>query len=132
MAGLLRLARLQYPLPLGGLNARRSLLSLDNLVAAIDTVLAAPGPLRRPFVIADRAALTVPEMIAALRRGLGRGRGLFPVPTMLLGAFCRATGREQIFTRLAGSLVVDSSALARLGWSPVVTTPEGLERLARE
>ncbi len=36
MAGLLRLARLPYPLPLGGLNARRSLLSLDNLVAAID------------------------------------------------------------------------------------------------
>jgi hypothetical protein len=71
-------------------------------------------------------------MIAALRRGLGRRPGLFPVPTQLLRAVCQASGREQIYTRLAGSLVVDASALARLGWSPVVATPEGLERLARE
>jgi len=132
MAEMLRLARSPYPLPLGGLSARRSLLSLDNLVAAIDAVLAAPEPLRRPFVIADREALTVAEMVAALRRGLGRGPGLFPVPTALLRAFCQATGREAIFTRLAGPLVVDASALARLGWSPTVATEEGLERLARD
>ncbi|MEZ5891120.1 MAG: NAD-dependent epimerase/dehydratase family protein [Xanthobacteraceae bacterium] len=132
MAEMLRLARSPYPLPLGGLSAKRSLLSLDNLVAAIDAVLAAPAPLRRPFVIADREALTVAEMVAALRRGLGRGPGLFPVPTALLRAFCQATGREAIFTRLAGPLVVDASALARLGWSPIVATQEGLERLARD
>jgi nucleoside-diphosphate-sugar epimerase len=129
---MLRLARSPYPLPLGGLSARRSLLSLDNLVAAIDAVLAAPEPLRRPFVIADREALTVAEMVAALRRGLGRGPGLFPVPTALLRAVCQAAGREAIFTRLAGPLVVDSAALARLGWSPTVATEEGLERLARD
>ena len=37
MAELVRLARTPYPLPLGALRNRRSLLSLDNLVAAIDT-----------------------------------------------------------------------------------------------
>lgn len=132
MADLVRLARLPYPLPLGGLNARRSLLSLDNLVTAIDAVLAAPGSLRRPFVVADREALSVGEMIAALRRGLGRGSSLFPVPTALLRALAQASGREQIYVRLAGSLVVDPSALAALGWSPGVATPDGLERLARE
>src|SRR5271165_5018048 len=84
MAEMLRLALSPYPLPLAGLRAKRSLLSLDNLVAALDTVLAAPGPLRRPFVIADREALTVGEMVAAMRRGLGRGPGLFPVPTAVL------------------------------------------------
>ena len=41
MAELLRFARSPYPLPLGGLTGRRSLLSLDSLAAAIDTVLAA-------------------------------------------------------------------------------------------
>src|SRR5438067_8121288 len=63
MAELLRFARAPYPLPLGGLDGRRSLLSLDNLVAAIDTVLAVPGPLRRPLIVADREALTIPDMI---------------------------------------------------------------------
>src|SRR5262249_51013082 len=44
MAQLLRLARAPYPLPLGGLSARRSLLALDNLTAAVETVLEAPQP----------------------------------------------------------------------------------------
>jgi UDP-glucose 4-epimerase len=132
MAEMLRLALSPYPLPLGGLRAKRSLLSLDNLVAAVDAVLAAPGPLRRPFVLADREALTVGEMVTAMRRGLGRGPGIFPVPTPVLRAFCQATGRMAIFTRLANPLMVDPAALMRLGWSPTVATPEGLERLARD
>src|SRR4051794_15979193 len=38
-ARLARLAASPYPLPLGGLTARRSILSLENLVSAIDCVL---------------------------------------------------------------------------------------------
>ncbi|MEZ5787179.1 MAG: NAD-dependent epimerase/dehydratase family protein [Xanthobacteraceae bacterium] len=132
MAALLRLARSPYPLPLGALGNRRSLLALDNLVAAIDAVLAAPGSLRRPLIVADREALTVPEMIAALRRGLSRKPGLVPAPPALLRLLMRLAGRNDIMARLGGDLVVDVSALAALGWKPVITTQEGLERLARE
>ena len=131
MAELVRFARAPYPLPLGALRGRRSLLALDNLVAAIDTVLAAPGRLRRPFLVADPAALTIPEMITALRRGLNRSPGLIPVPPSLLEMALRATGRTEIYQRLAGSLVADPAALLRLGWTPLVTTAEALAALAR-
>jgi nucleoside-diphosphate-sugar epimerase len=131
MAELVRLARAPYPLPLGALHGRRSLLALDNLVAAIDTVLAAPGRLRRPFLVADPAALTIPEMIAALRRGLNRSPGLIPVPPPLLEMALRATDRSEIYQRLAGSLVADPTALLRLGWTPPVTTADALAALAR-
>ena len=131
MAELLRFARSPYPLPLGLLHARRSLLALDNLVAAVDTVLAAPGRLRRPLIVADPTALTIAEMVTALRRGLGRKGGLIPVPPSLLKMALRAAGRAEIYQRLAGSLVADPSALMRLGWTPPVATPEGLAALAR-
>jgi nucleoside-diphosphate-sugar epimerase len=131
MAELLRFARAPYPLPLGGLDGRRSLLSLDNLVAAIDTVLAAPGPLRRPLIVADREALTIPEMIAAVRRGLGRRPGLIPVPPAALKAALRAAGRMEVYDRLAGSLVADPAALLRLDWKPPVATADALAALAR-
>ena len=131
MAELLRFARAPYPLPLGSLRGRRSLLSLDNLVAAVDTVLAAPGPLRRPLIVADPAALTIPEMIAAVRRGLGRGAGLVPVPPVLLETALRAVGRAEVYQRLAGSLVADPTALGRLGWTPPVATADALAALAR-
>jgi UDP-glucose 4-epimerase len=131
MAQLLRLARLPYPLPLGALKARRSLLSLDNLVAAVEAALAAPAPLRRPLIVSDREPLTIPQMIAAMRRGLGRGGGIFPVPLPLLEAALRATGRIELYQRAAGSLVADPSALARLNWVPPVSSQEGLAALAR-
>src|SRR6202011_4771048 len=58
MARLIRLARSRLPLPFGALAARRSLLSLDNLAAAIDCMLKVEGPLRRPLITADPQPLT--------------------------------------------------------------------------
>ncbi|HEY1361917.1 MAG TPA: NAD-dependent epimerase/dehydratase family protein [Xanthobacteraceae bacterium] len=131
MAELLRLARTPYPLPLGALKGRRSLLALDNLAGAIDTVLAAPAPLRRPLIVADREALSIAEMIAAMRRGLGRRPALVGVPLQLLEAGCRLAGRREAYRRLAASLVADPGALIRLGWNPGVRTAEGLAALAK-
>jgi nucleoside-diphosphate-sugar epimerase len=129
MARLIRLARSPWPLPFGALTARRSLLSLDNLAAAIDAVLAAPEALRRPLNAADPQPLTVAEMIAAMRRGLGRAPGLVPVPAWMLEAAMQAAGRADTYERLAGPLVADPAVLLRLGWAPPVTAAAGLERL---
>jgi nucleoside-diphosphate-sugar epimerase len=131
MARLMRIARSPLPIPLGGLGARRSLLSLDNLTDAIDTVLTAPVKLQRPLIVADAEALTVADMIAAMRRGLGRRPGLFPVPAAWLKAAFRAAAREEEFRRLTGTLVASAAALRRLGWAPSVSTPEGLAALMR-
>ncbi|HEX2216027.1 MAG TPA: NAD-dependent epimerase/dehydratase family protein [Xanthobacteraceae bacterium] len=132
MARLMQLARSPYPLPFAGLKARRSLLAVDNLVGAIDAVLTAPGPLRRPLIVADPEPLTVAEMIAAMRRGLSRRPGLFYVPTRLLEASFRAANRLDALERLTGSLVADASAVRALGWTPAVATPAGLAALARD
>jgi UDP-glucose 4-epimerase len=131
MAQLLRLARSPYPLPLGALTGRRSVLALDNLVAAVDTVLSAPGLLQRPLIAADPGAVTIPDMVTALRHGLGRRPRLIPVPPRLIESALDAMGRTEIYQRLAGSLVADASALAELGWKPAITTADGLAALAR-
>jgi nucleoside-diphosphate-sugar epimerase len=131
MAELVRLARAPYPLPLGGLTARRSLLALDNLTEAIVTVLSAQAPLRRPLIVAEPDPLTIPEMITALRQGLGRRPGLVTVPAALLRALLRAAGRFEMYERLDGALMVDASALAALGWRPRVETRAALAALMR-
>lgn len=132
MAALLKLAQSSWPLPLGGLKAKRSLLSLDNLAAALDTLLKAEGTLRRPFIAADPEPITVPDIIAALRKGLGRRPGLLPVPSFALGAAAALMGKTEAYERLSGSLVASPAALQALGWQPVNGTPDGLARLARQ
>ena len=129
MAQLIRFARSPFPLPVGSFRARRSLLAVENLLAAIEAVLAAPGTLRRPFIAADPQALTVAEMITAMRHGLGRRPNVFPLPATLLELLLRAAGREYIYERLSGSLVADPSALMGIGWTPSLATAAGLARL---
>ena len=132
MARLLDVARSPYPLPFGALSARRSLLSVQNLTEAVATVLEIPEPLRRPLLVADPDPVTVPEMIAALREGLGRRPGLVPIPAGLLGLAARALKRWDAFDRLNAPLVASPAALSRLGWRPPVpTTRAGLADLAR-
>ena len=131
MAKLIKLARSPYPLPLAGLKGEHSLLGLDNLVEAVDTVLAAEAPLRRPLIVADPKPLTIGAMIAAMRRGLGRRPAL---------STCRSRSERRAsrlgpaarFEPLFGSLVADSSALARLDWAPRVETTAGLTALLRD
>ena len=129
MAQLMRLARSPYPLPINGFTARRSLLALENLAAAVEVLLTAPGTLRRPLIAADPQALTIAQMIAAMRHGVGRRPGTFPFPPALLRPLLHGAGRPEIYERLAGSLVVDSSALMKVGWMPPVATPVGLAKL---
>ena len=131
IAQLMRLARLPLPLPLRSIGARRSLLALENLSAAIEVVLTTPEPLRRPFIAADREVLTIGEMIAAMRDGLGRRPNVFAVPPALLGLLLRSIGHENIYRRMSGSLVADPSALISLGWAPPLNTADGLCRLMR-
>jgi UDP-glucose 4-epimerase len=105
------------------------LLGLDNLVEAVDKVLAAERPLKRPLIVADPKPLTIAAMIAAMRRGLGRRPALFYVPKPLLKGALRAAGQAGSCEPLFGSLVADSSALARLDWVPPIDTAAGLAAL---
>ena len=132
VAALVNLARGPYPLPFGGLSAKRSVLSVDNLVDAIATVLGTAVPLRRPLIVADDTPLSVGEMIAALRSGINRRPGLVPVPAPVLGWALRATGRPELFERIASPLVADAAALRALGWQPRIDSRAGLAALARE
>ena len=131
-AALMRVARSPYPLPLRALHARRSLLSVQNLTDAVETVLAHDGALRRPFLVADDEPLTMSEIIQAMREGLGRRRRLFPVPAGLLKVALRLGGREDWIPRLTGSLVVDTSAIKRLGWAPRLASKAALRDLMAE
>jgi UDP-glucose 4-epimerase len=132
MARLAQLARSPYPLPLAGLKGKHSLLALDNLVEAIDKVLAAPGPLKRPLLVADLTPLTIGAIVATMRQGLGRRPGLFYVPGPLLAASLRAARRTDAYAPLFGSLVADPSALRRLNWEPPVATEAGLAAIMHD
>jgi UDP-glucose 4-epimerase len=77
-ARLLRLAKSPWPLPFAGISARRSLIATASLAQAVLNVLDKPQGPAGVFYVADEPALTVGEMIAAMRAAWGRHAGLAP------------------------------------------------------
>jgi UDP-glucose 4-epimerase len=126
MARLIELARSPYWLPFGALRAKRSLLSIANLGAAVECIIMVKEPLRRPLIVADPDPLTVPEMITAMRAGLGRRPGLISVPETVLRAGFRLGGHVELYRRIAEPLVGDPAALLRMGWVPRIATSAAL------
>lgn len=132
MGALLRLARSPWPLPIGSLGARRSLLGLANLAAGVEHALTSPAVSRRTFLLADPGPLTVPEIVAAMRDGLGRSRRLVPMPLAPARLAATLAGRAGAWQRISGDLVVSTAAAEASGWRPLGTAQEGIARWMRE
>ncbi len=131
MGTLMRLARSPWPLPVTGFGARRSLVSRVNLASSVSHALHSPKLGAGPFLVADDEALTVAEILGALRQGLGRPPGTFRVPQKPIEQALRFFGRAADLERLFGDLRVSTSALQTTGWRAVVPVREGLAAAIR-
>jgi nucleoside-diphosphate-sugar epimerase len=131
ISSLATLARTPMPLPFGALNNRRSLLAIENLASAISLVLDSKRALGETFLVADREPISVGDMVASMREGLGRSSHLVRVPERAVRRLMASFGKEAEWERLSGNFVIDPSKLLGLGWDPRVTSREGLARMMR-
>ncbi len=132
MATLMRLAASPYPLPFAAMKGRRSLLSISNLIAAIEHVLQAEAARDATFIVADSAPVTIADMLRALRKGCGRASMLMPMPEAAIVAALRKAGKGEIAELLGGDLIVDAARLRQTGWQPAEATADALASAMRE
>lgn len=131
MAALARLARSPLPAPFANLPAQRSILAMANLVNAVQHALIEPGVAGETCIVADPEPLTLAEMMAALRAGLGRRAGLVPLDVGLISKLTSMISRGEALNRLTGGLAVDVTRLRRSGWRPEFGSEVGLYRWMR-
>ena len=128
---LLRLCDTALPLPLGAVRNRRSLIYRGNLVDALMRAATAPQAAGKTYLVRDPEDLSTPELIARLRRALGRPARLMPCPTGLLRAAALLAGRAAAADRLIGTLTLDDSRIRHdLAWQPPYSTDAGLAATA--
>jgi UDP-glucose 4-epimerase len=131
MARLVRLADSPWPLPFGSFNNRRSLLAVENLIEAISFCLFAEAAKDQLFVVADRQAIGLAEMVSVLRLAAGRPPRLFRVPPSIFSLLLSRTSFRHFWNRLGRQLVVDPSKLISAGWQPRVETTMGLQAMMK-
>lgn len=129
---LLKVVRAGLPLPFGGVENRRSMISLDNLVDFIAVCAERPEAANQLFLIADGVDVSAPDLITALSGGMQKNSRLFSVPVAMLKAGAHLLGRQGMYQQLCCSLQVDiAKATALLDWVPPVDVYEGLGRAAQ-
>ncbi|MEQ1591154.1 MAG: SDR family oxidoreductase [Thiobacillaceae bacterium] len=117
-----------WPLPLGAIHNRRSLLYLGNFTDAIRLCIEHPAAAGQTFLFDDGQPVSSPDLIRAIARALGRPVRLLAVPVGVLKLAGTLLGKQAAVERLTGSLFVDSSAIrSRLGWVPPYTMQQGLD-----
>jgi UDP-N-acetyl-alpha-D-quinovosamine dehydrogenase len=128
---LLRVVARGVPLPLAGIDNRRSLIYVGNLVAAVEACLEEEGAGGRTWLVSDGEDLSTPELVRRLARALNRPARLVPVPVRLLRLAGALSGRAAAVDRLVDSLQVDATAIrAALQWTPAYTVDQGLVETA--
>jgi UDP-glucose 4-epimerase len=131
IAALATLAQTPMPLPFGGLDNRRSLLAIENLATAIDLALTAPAASGETCLVADPEAISVAQLVSAMREGLGRSPHLVRVPAGTVKRLMKTFGKEADFDRISGNFVIDAAKLRSLGWQPSVRTHDGIVAMMR-
>ena len=129
---LVHLAGSFVPLPFAGIDNRRSLIFVNNLVDLAAAAALHPAAAGHVLLAADGADLSTPALIRILARGQGRVARLFALPDAVFAALRRLPGLGPAVSRLTLSLAVDDGATrALLGWTPPVAAERGLTLTAR-
>ncbi len=129
---LLRLAQrsARWPLPLGSIDNRRSLISLANLCDAIIRCLTHADAAGRRFLVSDADDLSTSDLVRRIANAMGLRPRLLPVPGTLLRTGLALVGKRAEGDRLVGSFRVDPSLIMRtLAWTPPQRVDDGIREM---
>ena len=122
-----------YFIPLGGLNGRRHLVGIRNLISLICICLTHPKAANTTFLVADYEAISTTELIHEIAKILNKRARLFTLPKWFMKFVATMFGKEDILTRLHESLLIDTEQTTELvGWKADVSLKEELTATVRK
>lgn len=126
---LMQLIDSGIPLPLGSIDNRRSMVSLDNLVDLLIVCSAHPHAPGQTFMVSDDRDIGISDLLRMLARAMGKRAHLLSFPPGLIARIALLLGKSDLADRLLGSLQVDiAHTKSTLGWQPVTGMPESVNK----
>lgn len=114
-------------LPLAGVNNKRSLVSVENLVDLLICIVGHPGAANKILMVSDGDDISTPDLLRKVGTLLGKPARLFSAPAILVHGAAVLTGYSTSLNRLVNSLQVDiNETQALLNWKPILTVDQGL------
>lgn len=123
---LSKLVSSRIPIPLKGINNKRSMVNIKNLIDLILVCTRHPRAANEIFLVSDNHDISTSEMIKLLGRSQGIKPVIFYISKKILSFISKLAGKYFIVRRLTESLEVDiSHTINTLEWSPPHTVNNG-------
>ena len=124
---LVKLVDAGIPLPLGKAIAPKSFVFIDNLISAVDALLARTDVRTRAFVVCDAEVTSTAGLVRHAAAALGKPARLVPVPQIACQLLGRMTGSEQDIVRMFEPLQMTALGLSQqLQWRPPNSLADGV------
>ena len=108
-----------WPLPVGGIHARRSMIGVRNLSDFLLRTSVCPEAVGQTLLVADNEPVTVGEFVRAIAVAAHRSTRVISVPNPLLRLALAAIGKGADVARLTQPFEIRAvQARTRLGWVP--------------
>lgn len=125
---LLNLTKIGLPLPVGLLNSKRSIISVNNVVDFIICCIEHPRAANETFLISDDNDISTKELFVRLVKLFGKRPLLLPIPPKILYILGTLLGKREIVDRLCAPLQVNiTKAKTLLDWKPIQTLDNGFK-----
>jgi UDP-glucose 4-epimerase len=125
------LAMTGLPLPLASVANLRSFISVQSIAEAIVALCSShwPSELSGDYCLADPEPMSLPQVLEALRDGIGMPSRLFSFPPSAFAALGVLTGRRRQLAGLTGALRVDPSRFySTFAFAPTLPLKEAIRQ----
>jgi nucleoside-diphosphate-sugar epimerase len=130
MLALLRLAALGLPLPLAGIDNRRSFVGIHNLVDFLLRAATHENARGQTLLVSDAEDVSTPQLIRAIACGLGQEPRLFSLPPALLHLASAVLGQGARYGKLADNFQLDpTNSFTLLDWRPQTAFANGIQEM---
>ncbi len=129
---LVKLIAKGYPLPLGAIKNKRSLVSINNLISLIMVCIEHPLASNQIFLVSDDEDISTTDLLRRVARVLSVPARLIPVPMVFLQLAAKMLRKEKLVQKVCGSLQLDISKTKELlAWTPLESVDQGLSQILR-
>lgn len=126
-ARLVNLVSKRWPLPLGAAVAKRSFISVQNLISALALVGSHKNAANGVWLVSDGGDVSTADFVRSIGLALGHPVRLISVPEGIMRALGAVTGKADDINSLFNPLQIDCSRIkTRLGWTPPLRVAEAI------
>lgn len=133
MARLVRVASAGYPVPLGGIRNKRTMISVWNLADLLASCATTEGLTSGLVLGGDGHSPSTPELYRELAIAIGTRPRVFNLPVGLMSVLGRITRKSEVVSRLCDSLEVkNSSSIEGFDWRAPLSFQDGVRRFGAQ